>query len=313
MAAATLVVTVMHLAPPKDGLVLPVKVALLGGSAVVQSATREAYEAGVSQGDNAVSIDGVRMLEVLRWPSSFLHSGESNTFVFARGDGSEYSVQLTPAPSEFSRHSLDLILGAALLAVSLFYLIVGAMVWRSRSERSDAWAFMLFCAAMSAELAAWARMDVVPYGATRMLANTPFLGATAFHLFSTYPVEPPWIVRHPRIRMVPYVLAGILSTMVLTGHWVSPTLDVVVADIAFAYGLGLCVAAIVVLASERGRARLAGVGDRVDIVLLGGIASFLPAITIVFAEYYLRASFPPYLALLFVVCLPAAVAIGMLQ
>jgi signal transduction histidine kinase len=313
IAAATILVTAGHLAPPKEGMVLPVKLALLGGSTVVQAATAEALNAGVTLGDGAVSIDGVPMLRVLRWPSNLLREGQTNSYVFTADDGSDYAVDLMPAPGAFLRHSLDIILVVSMLAVSVFYLLVGAIVWRSKWERVEAWAFMLFCSAMSAELAAWARMDLVPFGATRILANMPFLGATAFHLFSTYPIEPPWIVRNPRIRLVPYIGAVILSVMVLSSGLISPWLDMVSANLAFAYGLGLCAVAMGVLASERGRARLAGVGDRVDIVLLGGIASFLPATMIAFAEYYLRTSFPTHLALLWVVFLPPAIGIGMLR
>lgn len=313
MAAATILVTASHLAPQRDRLVFPIKVALLGGSTVVQAATRDALNAGVTLGDAVVSMDGDPMLSVLRNSSDLFHLGQANVYAFIRDDKSSYEVALHPAPAEFSRHPLDLLLDVLLLSVSVFYLLVGGMVWRSKWDRAEAWAFILFCAAMSAELACWVRMDIVPFGATRMLANTPFLGATAFHLFTTYPVEPPWIVRHRRIRLLPYLGAGVLTALVLTSQWLATPFDVAVANIAFVYGLGLCIASLVVLASERGRARLAGVGDRVDIVLVGGIASFLPAMMIVVAEYYLHASFPPYLALLWVVFLPAAIGIGMLR
>jgi signal transduction histidine kinase len=313
LAAATIFVTASHLAPQRDRLVFPIKVALLGGSTVVQAATRDALNAGVTLGDAVDSIDGVPMLSVLRSNSNIFKMGQANVYTFVRDDKSRYAVALQPAPAEFSRHPLDLLLDISLLSVSVFYLVVGGLVWRSKWDRAEAWAFILFCSAMSAELAAWVRVDIVPLGATRMLANTPFLGATAFHLFTTYPVEPPWIVRHRRIRLLPYLGAGVLSALVLMSHWVSTAYDVEVANIAFVYGLGLCIVSLVVLASERGRARLAGVGDRVDIVLVGGIVSFLPAMMIVVAEYYLHASFPPYLALLWVVFLPAAIGIGMLR
>lgn len=313
LATATILVTASHLTPQRDGPVFPIKVALLGGSTVVQAVTPDALNAGVTLGDAVVSIDGVPMLSVLRNPSKIFRSGPTNVYAFIRGDGSEYEVDLHPAPVQFSRHPLALLLDISLLAVSVFYLVVGAMVWRSKWDRAEAWTFILFCSAVSAELAAWVCMDTVPFGATRMLATTPFLGATAIHLFTTYPVEPPWVVRHRRIRLLPYLGAAVLSTLVLTSHWFSTPFDVAVANLAFAYGLGLCTVSLVVLASERGRARLAGVGDRLDIVLVGGIASFLPAMMILIAEYYLHASFPPYLALLWVVFLPAAIGIGMLR
>ncbi|MDP6980793.1 MAG: ATP-binding protein [Myxococcota bacterium] len=312
-AAVTVFATAIHLTPADGGLVLPVKIALLGGSSTVQTMTREAINAGVGVSDEVVSIDGTPMLRVLRRPEGLLVEGQTNRYVFERKDDSTYSVDLHPAPSAFSRHPLDLLLDASLLAVSVFYLVVGAMVWRSRSERAEAWAFMLFCGAISAELAAWARVDVVPYGALRMVANAPWLGATAFHLFTTYPLEPEWIVRHRRIRLLPYLGAIALSALVLSSHLMAPSVEIGVANFAFAYGMGLCVVSLCVLASERQNARLAGVGDRVDLVLVAGLASFAPAMLIVFAEYYLATSFPPYLALLWIVFLPAAIGIGMLR
>ncbi len=312
-AAITVFATAMHLTPAEGGVVLPVKIALLGGSSNVQTATREAMNAGVAVGDKVFSIDGVPMLRVLREPEAVLRQGQTNTYLMQRKDRSKYEVDLHPAPAAFSQHPLDLVLDASLLAVSVFYLIVGAMVWRSRSERAESWAFMLFCGAISAELAAWARMDVVPYGALRMVANSPFLGATAFHLFTTYPLEPRWIVNHRRIRLLPYLGAAGLSALVLVSHLMPPALEVAVANLAFGYGMGMCFVALGVLASERTNARLAGVGDRVDLVLVAGIASFAPAMLIVVAEYYFATSFPPYLALLWVVFLPAAIGIGMLR
>lgn len=312
VAAVTILTTASHLTPT-DGLVIPIKIALLGGSTVVHAASETALNLGVTVGDNAVSVDGVPMLRVLADPSQFTQPDETHTYVLMRDDGSRYAVDLPPALSQFSRHPLDLVLDIALLSVSIFYLIVGSLVWRSKWDRGEAWAFILFCAAISAELAAWVRVDIVPYGVTRMLANTPFLGATAFHLFTTYPIEPPWIVRHRRIRLVPYLGAALLCAFVLASPWVDSGYSVLVADLAFVYGFGLFLVSLILLASQRKSARLAGVADRVDMVLIGGTAAFVPASVIVFAEYFLHASFPPYLALLWVVFLPAAIGIGMLR
>jgi len=312
-AAASVIATANHLLPTRDGSVFPIKMALLGGASVVQTATPQAFDAGVAIGDDALSIDGIPMLRVPRHPGNLLVVGQTNRYVFARHDGTTYAVDLHPAPAAFSRHPLDLVFDGSLLVVSVFYLIVGGMVWRSRSERAEAWAFMLFCGAISAELASWAGMDLAPFGARRMLAVTPFLGATSFHLFTTYPLEPQWIVRHRRIRVLPYLGAAGLSALVLASHLLPPALEIGIANLAFGYGTGMCVFALGVLATERSNARLAGVGDRVDIVLVAGIASFVPAMLIVVAEYYLATSFPPYLALLWVVILPAAIGIGMLR
>ena len=40
-----------------------------------------------------------------------------------------------------------------------------------------------------------------------MLVNVPLIGATTFHLFTTYPIEPGWVVRHRRAQLLPYAAA----------------------------------------------------------------------------------------------------------
>ena len=45
--------------------------------------------------------------------------------------------------------------------------------------------------------------------------TTPFLGATTFHLFTTYPIEPAWIMHHRRARLLPYAAAGLLAALLL--------------------------------------------------------------------------------------------------
>ncbi len=56
VAAVTILTTASYLTPD-DALVLPIKVALLGGSTVVQNASAEALNSGVTFGEGAVSVD----------------------------------------------------------------------------------------------------------------------------------------------------------------------------------------------------------------------------------------------------------------
>ncbi len=312
-AVSTILITSWYLSPASGRLMLPVKVALIGGSAVVQSVTHEALTAGLERGDEIVAIDGSPALQVLRRGTSWLRAGETNRYRVERANTGALEFDLLPAPTTFFQHPLDVVLDVSLLAVSVFYLLVGGLVWRNKRESGEAWAFMLFCASMSVELATWVRMESIPLGATRLLASLPFLGATSFHLFTTYPIEPIWIVRHRRIRMLPYLGAALLTLLILANHAWATAYDELLADTAFVFGIGLCFVALVVLASERGRARRAGVGDRADIVLMGGVAAFLPATLILSAEYFFHETFPPYLALLWMVFLPVAIGIGMLR
>ncbi len=54
-------------------------------------------------------------------------------------------------------------------------------------------------------------------------------------------------------------------------------------------------------------------GDRTDVVLVAAMLSIVPAVVMLLAEYFLLASFPPYVATLWVVVLPIAIGIGMLR
>ena len=55
----------------------------------------------------------------------------------------------------------------------------------------------------------------LPFTSKVALATLPFLGATAFHLFTTYPIEPRWIAKRRAIRWVPYAIAGVI----VVGVW----------------------------------------------------------------------------------------------
>ena len=47
------------------------------------------------------------------------------------------------------------------------------------------------------------------------------IGATVFHLFTTYPIEPGWVVRHRRAQLLPYAAALCLAAFSLSER-VSP-------------------------------------------------------------------------------------------
>ena len=60
---------------------------------------------------------------------------------------------------------------------------------------------------MAAQLATVPQTNLIPLGWPRMLVNVPLIGATTFHLFTTYPIEPGWVVRHRRAQFLPYAAA----------------------------------------------------------------------------------------------------------
>ena len=58
---------------------------------------------------------------------------------------------------------------------------------------ADAWALLLFCCAMSTQLSLTLGTDFLAWGWPRLAFNAPLVGATTFHLFTSYPIEPDWV------------------------------------------------------------------------------------------------------------------------
>ncbi|MBY0399943.1 HAMP domain-containing histidine kinase, partial [Myxococcota bacterium] len=156
------------------------------------------------------------------------------------------------------------------------------------------------------------RVDVIPWAATRVLATLPFLGATTFHLFTTYPIEPHWVARRRRIRVVPYAIA----TLIVVGVWTQPLLGIGpawIASCAFVFGIGTSLASVGILAASRRQAQQAGIGDRADLMLAAGVVSLLPALLALFGEWLVPSELPWYITLLWVGFFPVAVAYGMVR
>ena len=119
-------------------------------------------------------------------------------------DGS-IRFSLPPVPASVTRTPIDTLFHALLLVVALIYLVTGGAVWWMRPDRSGAWALLLFCSTMSVQLATVIQTDDIPWSFPRLMLNLPLIGATTFHLFTSYPIEPDWIVRHRRIQLLPYL------------------------------------------------------------------------------------------------------------
>ena len=297
---------------PRSTLSLPVNCSFVGASAIVEGATDEALRAGVREGDRLLSIDGLSVTLVLRNAEDRLVSGETNVYRIQKRNGEIRDVSLTPAPREFSEKPVDLAIHFALLLVSISYLAIGMIVWWNKPTAAETWAMLLFCATMAVMIASTVRVYLNPWSASLILTNMPWLGAATFHLFTTYPIEPQWIVRHRRIRGVPYVAALLISSSLFVdemtgrpGGWLQ--------ECAFLYGVLLSLGSLGVLFVERRRAHQAGMGDRADLMLTAGVVSLLPILVILLVEYFLQLSLPWYLAMMWVVCFPATVGYGMLR
>jgi len=309
-ALLAIVLSVSVLIAPRTGPQLPVRTSYIAGVAVVHAMSASAADAGIEVGDHLVSVNGVPAIQVL-WEME-LEEGVPAAYQFKKPDGSKLSVSLEPVSAEDLDQLSDVLIHLALLLVSSLYLVIALVVWWTRQASREAWALLLYCSTMSVLISTAIRVDVIPWAATRVLATLPFLGATTFHLFTTYPIEPRWVMKRPRIRLIPYLIAGVIlfGIMMQSALGLSPES---VAATAFIFGIGTSLASIGILAAGRRQAREAGVGDRADLMLTAGLVSLLPALLALLSEWFVPTALPWYLALLWVGFFPVAVGYGMVR
>lgn len=302
--------SIFALIAPAPGPHLPVRTSLIAGVAVVHAVSEQAAETGVEEGDQLLSVDGRPAIEAIWAPA--LEEGVLARYRFEKPDGRTLSVSLEPVLAEDVEKPSDVLLHLGLLLVSSLYLVIALAVWWSRQATREAWALLLYCSTMSVLLSSAVRVDVIPWAATRVLATLPFLGATTFHLFTTYPVEPRWVMKRRRIRLIPYAIASLLFIGVISQSaiHVPPTW---VAGAAFVFGIGLSIVSIAILAAGRRQAREAGIGDRADLMLAAGLVSLLPLLIALTVEWLRPTAMPLYLGLLWVGFFPVAVGYGMVR
>jgi two-component system NtrC family sensor kinase len=286
---------------------------LIGGLAThpwrISNLTDEARTAGVVQGDRLLAIDGLPVEHAMAEPGRF-RLDATNRYRIRRPDGSEFEVALHPVLQEQVIPRTLAITLKVLPVIGLIYLLVGVGVWRTRPDRADTWAFFLFCSVMSAQLLLPARPGSPPWVAYWL--TLPFVGATLFHLFTTYPVEPPWVVRRPVVRSVPYLLAAPI------GLWAAAE-GVLAAEprvgkqVALWFTVALALSSLGVAIHERRRLRETKAAERSDVMLLGAVVSFLPAVLSILAEDRLSTRFPWYLGFTSFFVFPLAVGYGIVR
>jgi signal transduction histidine kinase len=295
-----------------DGPVMPISSSFVAGVAVIHSASPEAKAVGIEAGDRVRSIDGVPVLRVMHRGPGRLDLDVPNVYEIEKRDGQIFGVKLHPVPYDTVTQPIDTLLHLALVMVSVLYLAIGLAVWWSKPGTAAAWALLLFCSSMSVLLATALRVDAIPWSAPRVLADLPFLGATTFHLFTTYPIEPTWVVRHRRIRAIPYLIAFVIFGLLAAEQMMGTTTDWV-PGLALFFGVSVSLLSLGILASQRRRAQEAGIGDRADLMLTAGLVSFLPALLVLIGEFFLQTPFPWYVAMLWVAFFPIAVGYGMVR
>jgi len=285
----------------------------VAGVVVVQDPSPEALEGGLDPGDRLLSVDGVDIHRWLRGLREPLVAGEPDVYRVEKRDGRIEQAELAPVwvPPLWERPWQALLL-SALTLVAVAYLGIGVLVWRFKPDRPEAWALLLFCSAMSVSLSASPTLHAAPWAYTRLFMNMPFIGATIFHLFTTYPVEPAWIVRHRGARAAAYAAAAVLALLVLAEPLL-PLPPSLMPTVTFAWTIGISLLCLGQLAYERRRLKRGRMTDRADVMLLGALVAFSPVVFVMIGQAFFRTAFPWYVAMLWFLIFPLAVGYGIVR
>jgi len=288
---------------------LPFTWSAAAGRVVIHTLTPAAEAAGFEARDRLIKVDG----EPVGWwfrSRERLAIGVANTYTVLRPDGRQVSAALEPVPPDIQTFLPQRVLDFAIPLVGMIYLAIGVGVWRLKRDRPESWSLLLFCGVVAAQLFLASAYSAV--GVVLNLITVPFIGATAFHLFTSYPTEPGWIVRHPEIRAIPYGLAALLAAI----GALEPYLGVpagILAPLGLFFTVDLSLICIGVLFYQRWNRRRDAAVDRSDVMLAGGALSFLPVICLLMVHYYLGTPFPWHVALLGFFMFPAAVGYGIVR
>ena len=295
-----------------EGWTTPLHTSNTPGRIGVTWVSPEGEAAGVHPGDGLISIDGVPYLQWGRdghWRE--LRPGHPNLYRFELRDGTTLDVALMPAPVSAQPLPLAPIYLAS-IAVGSAFLVMGILVWMLRPGRDESWAFGLFSALVAVQLFTSFDTYRQTAGYERSAANFFLLAAGVFHLFTTYPFEPRWIVGRRWLRGVLYAVASVAVPLV----WIEGRFGVpffAMAQFGFGLLLAVTIFCLAAVASERRRRREEQDVARADVMLLGAFGSFVPVLALILAETFLRTGFPVYLALLWFIVFPICVAYGIVK
>ncbi len=293
---------------------LPISVYTFAGNTVVQSVTAAATSSGIALGDRVLRVDGE---PAERWFRSSAHEvlwqGVPNVYEVEKYDGRVAIIPLGPRlASEGSFRTV--VFDAWLIVVGLIFLGMGLWVWRARKDRAESWAFLLLCAFTAAQLFL-IRTSSLGWSYLATTVNPCFVAAATFHFITLFPMEPAWVLRRPGFRAVPYLLAFYFGGLVLFQDFLHVPHALLSWGI-FTFTNGVCTLALVSFAIERRRARAEGEGlvaDRADVILLAALVSYLPIAVNLFAQIFLRTTFPVVFAFGWLFVMPIATSYAILR
>jgi signal transduction histidine kinase len=291
----------------------PLQTTALGDLAVVSSLSDAAERAGVQVGDRVLAVDGEPIRAWYRsrgWER--MQEGRPVTYRLETAERGVVEVSVLPDARGTPMERFLVPIFVAVSGVGLVFLATGLFVWRLRPGRAESWAFLLFSSAVATVLFGSVQTYDAPGGYERMLVNVPLVGATMFHLFTTFPTEPPWVTRHRRIRFVPYLGALALALVVLLERPLGLP-AALVANASFGFGLLAVLGAVATLVHERWRMRGSESTESADIVLAGVALSFLPILVLFVVELLFPIAFPVSLTMVWFLVFPLTVAWGIVR
>ncbi len=300
-----------QLASPRT-VELPLHTSGLAGVVVVNEASEEALRAGVTPGDRVLEVDGIAVQQWYRergWDQ--VVSGRAVRYRIET-DEQVIDVALQPRERRSAYQWLTIPIFAALAVAGSAYLLLGLFVWRARPDHAESWAFLLFSCAMATALYTGVNTYDAPFGYQRMVMNLPLIGASMFHLFTIFPLEPQWVSRRHRLRLVPYLLAAVIALAAIFERSLAlpPGL---LATVGYAVGTLGCLLAFLILVHERIKLRGSDRTAAADLVLTASIVSFVPVMLALIVATVTSLPFPMSAAMIWFAVFPGAIAYGIVR
>jgi signal transduction histidine kinase len=311
-ALLAIVLSLGALHDPEGRFVHPFITIRTGTAVIIERVLSDDASIQVEPGDELIAVNGVPFVWALHRGVDWLKPDVPNSYLVEKAEGRRITMELLPEPLSEAVMPAIAVVHVLVLIVAAIYLAIGGSVWWLKPDRSEAWALLLFCSAMAVQLASMIQTDVIAWASLRMAVNLPLIGATMFHLFTTYPIEPGWIVRHRRIQLLPYGAAFALGALTILEEPLGlPPASMLLT--AFIFTMALFVASLGILGVERRHHREGLLRDHADVMFWGAVVSFVPILLVLTAELIFKTPYPYYITLLWVFIFPVSVGYGIVR
>jgi signal transduction histidine kinase len=311
-AVGAIVLSLAALRAPGDRLYHPFTHTRIATTSLIDELSPRAQESEAEPGDLILRMNGRPFYEAVRAGTGDLDPTRPNTYLIEKRDGRRVAVSLLPEPVAWVQTGSQSALHGLMVVGAAMYLLTGAAAWWLKPDRSESWALLLFCSTMATQLSTFPQTNLIPLGWPRFLLNAPLIGATTFHLLTTYPIEPGWVVRHRRVQLLPYGAALALAFVALFERSLGLPVGLGL-ELCFGYTQVLLVVSLGIVAIERHRHGDGPLRNQADLMFWAAMISFAPVLMIFVAEWVMRSPAPYDLAMLWTFLFPVAVGYGIVR